>query len=39
MNFQNMPELKYSWFYPVFWIVCISIAFGMLAYFRKKKWL
>ena len=39
MNFENMPELKWQWGYPVLWSVMIIIGFSMLAYFRKKKWL
>ncbi|MDO8725448.1 MAG: magnesium/cobalt transporter CorA [Candidatus Methanoperedens sp.] len=39
MNFENMPELKWQWGYPVLWSVMIIIGISMLAYFRKKKWL
>lgn len=38
MNFK-MPELQYDWAYFVVWGVMISIAVGMIFYFRKKKWL
>jgi magnesium transporter len=39
MNFENMPELKNKNGYYVFVVICVVITVGMLAYFRKKKWL
>jgi magnesium transporter len=39
MNFEYMPELKVPWAYPAVWVVMIAIAGGMLAFFRKKKWI
>ncbi|MBE0470552.1 MAG: magnesium/cobalt transporter CorA [Methyloprofundus sp.] len=39
MNFEYMPELKWRWGYPVLWAVFISIGLGLLALFKKKKWL
>jgi magnesium transporter len=39
MNFENMPELKQWWAYPLVWVVMITVAAIMLVYFRKKKWL
>ncbi len=39
MNFKNMPELDWSFGYPMVFILCLSIAGGMLVYFRKKRWL
>ncbi len=38
MNFENMPELKWAWGYPVIWGVIIVCASGMLWYFKRKKW-
>lgn len=38
MNFENMPELKQAWGYPVIWLVMIGCAGGMIWYFRSKKW-
>ena len=38
MNFQNMPELRWRWSYPLVWVVIIASAVGMLVHFRKKKW-
>lgn len=39
MNFDYMPELHQPWAYPLFLIVCLSIAVGMLSFFKRKKWL
>jgi magnesium Mg(2+) and cobalt Co(2+) transport protein (corA) len=39
MNFEYLPELKWRWSYPILWVIMISIALGMLVYFRRKKWL
>jgi magnesium transporter len=39
MNFEFMPELKWRWSYPLFWVVVGAIGGLMLSYFRRKKWL
>ncbi len=39
MNFVHMPELHWKWGYPLFWVVAVAIAGGMLAFFRRKRWL
>ncbi|MGW8301639.1 MAG: magnesium/cobalt transporter CorA [Desulfobacterales bacterium] len=39
MNFKYMPELEWKWSYPVLWIVLVVIFFGMIFYFKRKKWL
>lgn len=39
MNFKFMPELEWKWSYPVLWACLIVIFFGMLIYFKNKKWL
>lgn len=39
MNFKYIPELGWRWSYPVFWCTLIVVGLGMVAYFRKKKWL
>jgi magnesium transporter len=39
MNFRYMPELEWSWGYPLVWLVMLGIAVVMLMYFRKKRWL
>ena len=33
-----IPENHWEWSYPVFWIFCILIAGGMVAYFRRLGW-
>jgi len=37
-NFDNVPELHFKYSYFIMWGVIITIAIGMLIYFRKKKW-
>jgi magnesium transporter len=39
MNFQNMPELRWTWGYPVVWLVMAVIMILMVIYFRRKHWL
>ncbi len=39
MNFQFMPELAWKWAYPAIWGIMLALAFGMLVFFRRKKWL
>ncbi len=39
MNFANMPELHTSWAYPTLWGIFLLIGFGMLYYFRRRRWL
>ncbi len=39
MNFKYMPELGKRWGYPMALCIMLGIAVGMLAFFRKKKWL
>ncbi|HHQ45499.1 MAG TPA: magnesium/cobalt transporter CorA [Candidatus Altiarchaeales archaeon] len=39
MNFEHMPELGLRWSYPAVWLVMISMALVMLAYFKKQKWM
>ncbi len=38
MNIRNMPELGWTYMYPVLWGVMIAIVAFMLYYFKKKKW-
>ncbi len=38
-NFEYLPELHYKYSYPLFWVLLIVIAAGMLYYFKNKKWL
>ena len=39
MNFKYMPELEWKWSYLILWILLIVIFFGMMFYFKRKKWL
>lgn len=39
MNFENMPELHTRYGYFIVIAVMAAITVGMLAFFRKKKWL
>ncbi len=39
MNFQNMPELKWEWGYPAVLVFMLVIAYAMVDYFRRKRWL
>jgi len=37
-NFDVVPELHYEYSYFIMWGVIITVAAGMLLYFRKRKW-
>jgi magnesium transporter len=39
MNFEDMPELKWHWGYPLALISMFSVGALMLVYFRKKRWI
>ncbi len=39
MNFENMPELKVRWAYPMLMASMVAVAAGMFVYFRRKGWL
>ena len=39
MNFKHMPELEWSWGYPAALGIMLAVVVGLLAYFRKNKWL
>jgi magnesium transporter len=39
MNFVHMPELRWHYGYPFALCLMAVIAIGILAYFRKKRWL
>ncbi len=39
MNFEHMPELKWTWSYPVLWLVLISTALGLVFYFKRQRWI
>ncbi len=39
MNFEHLPELHWEHGYATVWVVMLSIAAGMLGYFRYKRWI
>jgi magnesium transporter len=39
MNFEYFPELHWKYGYAAIWGVMLTIAAGMVAYFRYKRWL
>jgi magnesium transporter len=39
MNFEYLPEFKWRWGYPFFWLVVILVVTTMLFIFRRKRWL
>ena len=39
MNFDNMPELRSSWAYPLLLVIMFAVAVAMLLWFRKRGWL
>lgn len=39
MNFEYMPELKWSYGYLFIWLLMITTAGVMVYYFRKKRWI
>ncbi len=39
MNFDNMPELKSQNGYYIVWAIMLVIIFGLMIYFKRKKWL
>ncbi|MBU4459074.1 MAG: magnesium transporter CorA family protein [Verrucomicrobia bacterium] len=38
MNFDVMPELKWSYGYPAFWIVALTLAATLLVVMRRARW-
>ena len=38
MNFENMPELKYTYGYYIVVAAMVTIALGMVYYFKKRNW-
>jgi magnesium transporter len=39
MNFEGMPEYHWRGAYYILWIVMTGIAFGLIYFFKRKKWL
>ena len=38
MNFDNIPELHYANGYYILWGFMIFLFFGLLYFFKRKKW-
>lgn len=38
MNFDFMPELRTKWGYPVVMSIMAALVFGMIRFFKYKKW-
>lgn len=38
MNFDTLPELRWKYSYPVFWLACLVISLGLLTFMRRKRW-
>jgi magnesium transporter len=39
MNFHYFPELEWRYAYPLFWLICLATAGGMVVWFRRRGWL
>jgi magnesium transporter len=39
MNFEHLPEFKWRYGYPLFWIVSLFTAGTMVAWFRRRGWI
>jgi len=39
MNFEYLPEFKWRYGYPMFWVVCLITSAGMITWFRRRGWL
>ncbi|MFE9956448.1 magnesium/cobalt transporter CorA [Micromonospora sp. NPDC005299] len=39
MNFENMPELKWTYGYPGIWAVNLGLSFILYRWFRRNGWL
>ena len=38
MNFEFMPEIHMHWAYPTVMLIMGAIVFGMISYFKYRKW-
>jgi len=39
MNFRNFPELAWKYGYPAVWALMLTVAGGMIGFFRYKRWI
>jgi magnesium transporter len=38
MNFEFMPELRWVFGYPAFWVVAVTLAGTLLVIMRRARW-
>lgn len=38
-NFEHMPELHWTFAYPLFWGILLVVALLMIRFFKRRKWL
>jgi magnesium transporter len=38
MNFKYMPEINWIYGYPSVLVLMLSVALGLIIYFKRKKW-
>ena len=39
MNFEHMPELKWTWGYPLALLLMVAVAIGPVLFLKRKGWL
>ena len=39
MNFDVMPELHWAWGYPAVMLIMLLLVVGLLAFFRRRRWI
>ena len=39
MSFKVMPELEWSYGYPLLWLIMLGVALTMMVLLRRRKWL
>ena len=39
MNFEHLPELRWRFAYPVFWLLVVLFVTAFIAFARRRKWL
>jgi magnesium transporter len=38
MNFEHIPELRFKYSYPIFWLVVLIISSSLFYFFKRRKW-
>ena len=39
MNFENMPELRWSLGYPFIWLIMLAVSVVLIYFFKRKNWI